>query len=158
VPDRPQAKWVGRRLPPIHADPLRLSLREFKALLQRQRQIKALLLAQKPISGIGNIYCDEALYRAGIHPSARAGDLDAVAVGRLWRALRRVLLAAIQAGGSSIRDYRSADNTAGGFQRLHRVYARSGLPCRRCHTPIRKLTIAGRGTHICPNCQRILPT
>ncbi len=151
--ERQSDNWIGRRLPPIGADPLRLSLTELRPLLRRRRQIKALLLDQQPISGIGNIYCDEALYRAGIHPLTRANELDDNSVRQLRLALRRVLNEAIRAGGSSISDYRTADDVPGTFQRRHRVYGRADKPCRRCGTPILRLTVAGRGTHICPACQ-----
>jgi formamidopyrimidine-DNA glycosylase len=145
--------WLGRRLPPVSADPLTISLDDFRGALRRRRQIKALLLDQRPISGVGNIYCDEALHRAGIHPLTRAIELDAAAVARLWRALRRVLAEAIRAGGSSISDYRSADNQLGNFQLRHRVYGRAGKPCRKCGTSIRHLLAAGRSTFICSRCQ-----
>lgn len=145
--------WLGRRLPPVSADPLTITLDDFRSALRRRRQIKALLLDQRPISGVGNIYCDEALYRSGIHPLARASELDTAAVARLWRALRRVLAEAIRAGGSSISDYRSADNQLGNFQVRHRVYGRTGKPCRKCGTTIEHLLAAGRSTFICPRCQ-----
>jgi formamidopyrimidine-DNA glycosylase len=150
----PSPGWTGRRLPPVHADPLKLTFAEFRALLQRRRQIKALLLDQDPISGIGNIYCDESLHRARIHPLTLADRLDDAAVRRLWTALRRVLAEAIAAGGSSISDYRSASNEPGWFQTRHRVYDRAGKPCRRCGTRIVRFVAAGRGTFICPKCQR----
>lgn len=146
---------VGRRIPPVAADPLRISLADWRKLLNRQRQIKALLLDQNPISGVGNIYCDEALHRAGVHPLARAADLGPETVRRLYHALRRVLTEAIAAGGSSISDYRDAENALGRFQVRHRVYGRAGQPCRRCRTLIVRMVVAGRGTHICPQCQRL---
>ncbi|GMV98816.1 MAG: formamidopyrimidine-DNA glycosylase [Phycisphaerae bacterium] len=150
----PEARrWYGRRLPPVGEDPLTLSLADWRRLLARRRQIKALLLDQRPISGVGNIYCDEALHRAGIHPLRRANELPPAAVDRLYRALRRVLIEAIAAGGSSVNDYRDADGKAGWFQTRHRVYGREGRTCRRCRTPIEKILAAGRGTHFCPHCQ-----
>lgn len=145
--------WKGRRLPPVGADPLRMTLPALRKLLTRRRQIKALLMDQQPISGLGNIYCDEALYRAGIHPLTPAARLDAEAVRRLRLAIRRVLNEAIRAGGSSISDYRRADNTEGAFQKRHRVYGRDGQACRNCGTTIQRIIVAGRGTHICPCCQ-----
>lgn len=145
--------WFGRRLPPVAADPLRISLARWRKLLARHRQIKALLLDQNPISGVGNIYCDEALHRAGVHPRTRAADLPPAVSRRLYHALRRVLTEAIAAGGSSVSTYRNAEDAPGWFQTRHRVYGREGQPCRRCRTPIVRLTVAGRGTHICPKCQ-----
>ncbi len=146
-------RWKGRRLPPIAADPLTLTLPELRKLLDRRRQIKALLLDQEPISGIGNIYCDEMLHRCGIHPLTGAADLSPETVRCLHGAMRRVLNEAIRAGGSSISDYRDADNGRGSFQLQHRVYGRAGQPCRKCGHPIERLVVAGRGTYICPHCQ-----
>ena len=147
--------WQGRRLPPIAADPLTVTLPQMRVLLNRRRQIKALLLDQQPLSGLGNIYCDEMLFRAGVHPLTLAADLSPDATARLRRAMRRVLAEAIRAGGSSISDYRNADNQPGRFQDHHRVYNRAGQPCCRCGTTIQRLVVAGRGTYICPVCQRI---
>lgn len=148
--------WRGRRLPPIGMDPLDITLAEMRRLLSRKRQIKSLLMDQQPISGMGNIYCDEALYRAGIHPLTSAAELRPEAVRRLRQAIRRVLTEAIRAGGSSISDYRTADNARGSFQERHRVYGREGQPCRNCGSIIERLLVAGRGTHICPRCQPLL--
>ncbi len=147
--------WVGRRVPPVAADPLKITIGKWRKLLVRRRQIKALLLDQDPISGVGNIYCDEALHRARIHPLTRASDLSAEEVRRLFHALRRVLNEAIAAGGSSVSDYRDAEDSPGWFQTRHRVYGREGRPCRRCRTPIQRIVAAGRGTYICPQCQQL---
>lgn len=147
------SRWKGRRLPPVAADPLQIPLADLRAMLARRRQIKALLMDQQPLSGMGNIYCDEALHRAGIHPLTSAANLDAHAVRRLHQAIRRVLSEAIRAGGSSVSDYRTANNIRGAFQKRHRVYGRAGEPCATCKTPIERLLVAGRGTHICPCCQ-----
>lgn len=144
----------GRRVPPTGVDALTVRLPEFRKLLCRRRQIKALLLDQQPLSGVGNIYCDESLHQAGVHPLTRACDLDAAAVGRLHRALRRTLARAVRAGGSSVSSYRNVDDAAGFFQLQHRVYNRRGKPCRTCRTPIVRMVVAGRGTFICPQCQR----
>jgi formamidopyrimidine-DNA glycosylase len=145
--------WIGRRRPPVGADALQLSLPEFRQRLRRHRQIKALLLDQESIGGIGNIYCDESLYRAGLHPKTSADRLSPADVRRLHRTIKQVLAEAIAAGGSSVSDYRTADNTTGWFQYQHRVYDHAGEPCRRCGTPIKRLVVAGRGTFICPKCQ-----
>ncbi len=150
---RGSKEWFGRRVPPTAADPLTISLESFRQALNRRRQIKALLLDQQPISGVGNIYCDESLHRAHLHPRTRASDLDAKTVGRLWRSLRRVLEEAVRAGGSSISDYRTSENELGMFQIRHRVYGREGRPCRRCGASIVHLVVAGRSTFICPRCQ-----
>ncbi|HOW70526.1 MAG TPA: bifunctional DNA-formamidopyrimidine glycosylase/DNA-(apurinic or apyrimidinic site) lyase [Phycisphaerae bacterium] len=147
------ANWIGRRLPPVGVDALTISFKEFRDAIARRRQIKALMLDQRPIGGIGNIYADESLHRAGVHPLTRADRLDTAGVRRLWRCVRRVLEQAVEAGGSSISDYRTADNEPGHFQVRHRVYQRAGRPCPKCRTPIEHLTAAGRSTFICPKCQ-----
>ena len=145
---------IGRRLSPLGAEPLAISFEEFAALLKRPKQIKALLLDQQLLSGMGNIYCDEALFRAKIHPQRIAAKLRKDKAAALYEAMRDVLAEAIAARGSSIRDYRDADSEAGGFQRFHRVYNRTGKPCSVCGAPIVRLIAAGRSTHVCPRCQR----
>ncbi|NLE59777.1 MAG: bifunctional DNA-formamidopyrimidine glycosylase/DNA-(apurinic or apyrimidinic site) lyase [Planctomycetes bacterium] len=145
--------WVGRRRPLVGPDALEVSCREFAGRLAHRRQIKALLLDQRVLGGVGNIYCDESLHRAGIHPATRADRLSDGQIRRLYRAIRTVLAQAIRAGGSSISDYRNVDNAPGWFQVRHRVYDRKGQPCRRCKTAIKRLVVAGRGTFICPKCQ-----
>ncbi len=142
--------------PPLRLgpEPLGIKLSQFRSLVRRRRQIKALLLDQHTLAGLGNIYCDEALHRARIHPQTRAADLNDAEVGALWRAIRNVLRAAIRAGGSTISDFRSADGSEGYFQVRHRVYGRTGQPCRSCRTPIERQITAGRSTHFCPTCQR----
>ncbi len=135
-------------------DPLEIPAGEFVRLLDRRRQVKALLLDQRALAGMGNIYCDESLFAAGIDPRALAGRLSPARRRRLWSAIRRTLRAAIAAGGSSIRDYRDADGRAGWFQLKHQAYGRTGLPCRRCRRPVRHAVVAGRSTHFCPRCQK----
>ncbi len=134
-------------------EPLEIRLPRFVTLLNRRRQIKALLMDQRMIAGLGNIYCDEALHRAGIHPLAQAADLAHEQVRALLRAIRDVLRSAIQFDGSTILDYRGADGRPGGFQTRHRVYGQEGKPCRRCRTPILRIQAAGRSTHFCLTCQ-----
>jgi formamidopyrimidine-DNA glycosylase len=137
------------------AEPLTIEPEEFAALFHgRQLAIKAALLNQKLLSGIGNIYADESLFRAGIRPRKRSGRLTRAELERLRLALREVLEHAIRLGGSSVSDYVDAAGERGFFQLEHCVYLRTGLPCRRCHTPIRRILLAGRGTHYCPHCQR----
>jgi formamidopyrimidine-DNA glycosylase len=116
--------------------------------------IKAALLNQKLLSGVGNIYADESLFRAGIRPRRLSGRLTRSEIEALRLALREVLEHAIRLGGSSVSDYVNSDGVRGFFQLEHCVYLRTGLPCRRCHTPIRRILLAGRGTHYCPQCQR----
>jgi formamidopyrimidine-DNA glycosylase len=138
---------------PLGPDALAVSLRAFRALLARPRQIKALLLDQHAISGIGNIYCDEALFAARIHPRKRARSIRADRVRELHRQLRRILLRAIRSGGSTLRDYRDASGNRGRFQERHRVYGREGLPCPRCDRAITRIVAAGRSSHVCTRCQ-----
>ncbi len=134
-------------------EPLEITAREFDHVLSRRRQIKALLMDQQTIAGMGNIYCDESLYAAGIHPLTCAADLDQPKRRALLRAIRRILRQAIRHGGSTLRDYVDADGTEGQFQTLHRVYGRTDEPCRKCGTPIERIIAAGRSTHLCPACQ-----
>jgi formamidopyrimidine-DNA glycosylase len=137
------------------AEPLTIEPEEFAALFHgRQLAIKAALLNQSLLAGVGNIYADESLFRAGIRPRKRSGQLTKAELERLRLALREVLEDAIRLGGSSVSDYVDADGVRGFFQLEHCVYLRTGQPCRRCQTPIRRILLAGRGTHYCPQCQR----
>lgn len=142
-----------RTLGPLGPEPLELTSRKFGELLARKRQIKALLMDQSAIAGLGNIYCDESLHAAGIHPLTLANMLTPDQVGRLLRAIKSVLRRAIRFAGSTLVDYRSANGEPGSFQRYHRVYNRAGKPCRRCGTAIERLVIAGRSSCFCPQCQ-----
>ncbi len=137
------------------AEPLTLGAEEFAALFRGRRLlIKAALLNQRLLSGVGNIYADESLFRAGIRPSRRSGRLTRAELERLRLGLRQVLKHAIRLGGSSVSNYVDADGVRGFFQLEHCVYQRTGLPCRICKTPIRRIIVSGRGTHYCPHCQR----
>jgi len=136
------------------AEPLSIEEKEFARLFQGRRlAIKAALLNQKLLAGVGNIYADESLYRAGIRPRKAAGRLTRAELERLRAALREVLEHAIRLGGSSVSDYVDADGVKGFFQLEHCVYQRTGEPCRRCKTPIRRIVVGGRSTHYCPRCQ-----
>ena len=137
------------------AEPLTIEEEEFARLFRGRRlAIKAALLNQKLLAGVGNIYADESLYRAGIRPRRAAGRLTRADLARLRTALRGVLEHAIRLGGSSVSDYVDADGAPGFFQLEHCVYQRTGEPCRRCKTPIRRIVIGGRSTHYCPHCQK----
>jgi formamidopyrimidine-DNA glycosylase len=137
------------------AEPLTISLEDFIALFRnRKTPIKAALLNQSLLHGVGNIYADEALFHAGIRPTRHAGRLTRAELSRLRDALIKVLTEAIQLGGSSVSDYVDADGVAGFFQLRHHVYSRTGLPCRVCGTPIKRIVIGGRSTHYCPTCQK----
>jgi formamidopyrimidine-DNA glycosylase len=136
-------------------DALGISLDEFTARLKDRRgQIKPLLLNQRFLRGLGNIYVDECLFRAGIHPKATAARITRRRGVLLHAAIREVLELAIEHRGSSISDYVDASGERGGFQKLHQVYGREGEPCLVCAGPIRRIVIAQRGTHYCPKCQR----
>lgn len=140
----------------LGVEPLEVGVRQFRELLRCKRQIKALLLDQGLIAGLGNIYCDESLYRARVHPLTRAISLAPEQAAALLRQIRKVLRSAISSGGSTLADYRDARGQPGRYRRKHQVYRRRGTPCRRCKTPIVRITAAGRSTHICPTCQRLI--
>jgi len=136
-------------------DALNISLDDFRALLKGRRSaIKSLLLNQRFLRGMGNIYTDEALFEARIHPRALAARLSKARAARLYRAMVDILATAIRLKGSSISDYVDADGQRGSFQQQHQVYGRAGDPCPICGTPIRRIVVGSRGTHYCPKCQR----
>lgn len=147
--------YTGRQLGEVGLEPLTATPAPFRCALTRRRQIKALLMDQAVIAGLGNIYCDESLYAARIHPLTIAASLNRVACASLLRAVQRTLNRAIAHNGSTLADYRNADGEPGSFQRLHRVYQREGRPCRRCRTPIVRILAAGRSTFFCPACQKL---
>jgi formamidopyrimidine-DNA glycosylase len=143
------------RVAKLGPEPLEVSLGEFVAALGRRKtRIKALLLNQAFLRGLGNIYADEALFRAGLHPLAMASRIRGERARRLHEAIGTVLREAIEAGGSSISDYVDANGRKGFFQISHRVYQRTGEPCVNCGTPIRRVLVAQRSSHFCPKCQR----
>jgi len=125
-----------------------------RALRGRRAPVKAVLLDQRALAGVGNIYADEALFHARIAPSRPAGSLTPEETARLAGALRRVLRAAVRAKGSTIRDYRTSEGQPGGFLRASAVYGRAGRPCRDCSTALSVSTCAARTTVHCPACQR----
>jgi formamidopyrimidine-DNA glycosylase len=142
--------FTGTGLEPLEVDPA-----AFIGLFRgRKTPIKSALLNQKLLGGVGNIYADESLFRAGIRPRRQAGSLTREQLKKLHRALQKVLNEAIRLGGSSISDYVDANGQEGFFQLRHRVYGREGEPCLVCKTPIKRIVIAGRSSHYCPNCQR----
>jgi formamidopyrimidine-DNA glycosylase len=120
----------------------------------RRAPVKAVLLDQRTLAGLGNIYVDEALWRARIHPLTPANEVPAGALPVLRRGIRAALRAGIARQGASLRDYRRPDGARGTMQEEFKVYGREGEPCARCGTPIEKVRIAGRGTWYCPSCQR----
>ena len=136
-------------------EPLEVDLDRFLALFRgRKTPIKSALLNQKLLRGVGNIYADESLFRAGIRPRRRASTITREQLTKLFHAVKEVLQEAIALGGSSISDYVDAEGEEGFFQLQHRVYGREGEPCLVCKTRIRRVVIAGRSGHYCPNCQK----
>jgi formamidopyrimidine-DNA glycosylase len=140
----------------LGSEPLSLGFQDFRrAFAGRRGMIKARLLDQGIVAGIGNIYADEILFEAGIHPETDVSRLTAAAWRKLWAAVRAVLRRAIRHRGTTLRDYRDGDGEPGGFQARLRVYGREGLACPRCGAPVRRLRVAGRSSHFCPRCQRL---
>jgi len=145
---------LDKELPRFGADPLEISSADFIAQTRSRRaRIKALLLDQSFLRGVGNIYADEALWRAKIHPARLASSITKDQAKLLHRALQQILLKAIAMHGSSISDFLDADGEPGWYQRQHRVYDREGRPCSRCGHTIRRTLVAGRSSHFCPHCQ-----
>jgi len=137
------------------SEPLEVKLDTFIELFRgRKTPIKSALLNQKLLRGVGNIYADESLFRAGIRPRRRAASLTRRELPRLYAAIQEVLKEAIALGGSSVSDYVDADGEEGFFQLQHRVYGREGEPCLVCKTPIKRIVIGARSSHYCPKCQK----
>jgi len=137
------------------AEPLQIEFDNFANLFRKRKTpIKSALLNQNLLSGVGNIYADEALFRARVRPRRRAASLTRDELRRLQVALKKVLREAIKLGGSSVSDYVDADGEEGFFQLKHRVYGRKGKPCWVCKAPIKRIVIAGRSSHYCPRCQK----
>jgi formamidopyrimidine-DNA glycosylase len=146
---------VARGFEAAGSEPLEVELNPFVLLFRgRKTPIKSALLNQKLLRGVGNIYADESLFRAGIRPRRRAASLTRRELSRLYVTIREVLKEAIALGGSSVSNYVDADGEEGFFQLQHRVYGREGKPCRVCKTPIKRVVIAGRSSHYCLNCQK----
>jgi len=145
---------VPPRVARLGPEPLEIRFDKFRERLRRKTRIKALLLNQAFLAGLGNIYADESLFAAGIHPLAVAQRLNTARATKLYDAIRGILAHAIQLGGSSISDYVNGRGERGWFQMEHRVYGREGQPCANCGRPIRKILVAQRGTHYCPHCQK----
>jgi formamidopyrimidine-DNA glycosylase len=136
------------------ADPLEVSDEEFAGRIRgRRARIKALLLDQSVLRGVGNIYADESLWRAKIHPARLGAQLSKEQVKMLRRVLQEILQKAIVMRGSSISDFLDAEGEPGEYQRHHRAYGREGKACCRCKTPIRRAIVAGRSSYFCPKCQ-----
>jgi formamidopyrimidine-DNA glycosylase len=142
------------RLARLGPEPLEIGEQEFIARLRARRSmLKPLLLNQQFLRGLGNIYADEALHRARLHPRAIASRLRPARASALYRAIRQVLGESIRHGGTSVSDYVGSDGRRGAFQRRLRVYGRTGESCPACGAPVRRIVLASRGTHFCPRCQ-----
>ncbi|HXM67706.1 MAG TPA: zinc finger domain-containing protein, partial [Candidatus Acidoferrum sp.] len=136
-------------------EPLEADLDHFLTLFRgRKTPIKSALLNQKLLRGVGNIYADEALFRAGIRPRRRASTITRDKFAKLLSSIKEVLKEAIALGGSSISDYVDADGEEGFFQLQHRVYGREGEACLVCKSPVKRIVIGGRSSHYCAKCQR----
>jgi formamidopyrimidine-DNA glycosylase len=139
----------------VGIEPLEIDLDRFITLFRgRKTPIKSALLNQKLLRGVGNIYADESLFRAGIRPRRHASTITRDRLAKLLAAIKTVLSEAVALGGSSISDYVDANGDEGFFQLQHRVYGREGEPCLVCKTPIKRVVIAGRSSHYCPKCQK----
>ena len=155
--------WCGPRekilalgsLARLGPEPLEVRRAEFAARLRARRgRLKSVLLDQTFLAGLGNIYADEALFGARLHPLRPACRVPPQAAARLHRAIQSVLRRALAAGGTTLRDYLRPDGSPGRFARELKVYGREGEPCPRCHRPIRRIAVGQRGTWFCPSCQR----
>jgi formamidopyrimidine-DNA glycosylase len=136
-------------------EPFELDPKDWRERLAgTERNLKAVLLDQRVVAGVGNIYADESLFTARLHPARRGKALSAAEAGRLRRAVAEVLTQAIAKRGSSIRTYVGGSGRKGTYQEAFRVYQRTGEPCPRCGTPIAGIRLAGRATHYCPKCQK----
>jgi formamidopyrimidine-DNA glycosylase len=145
---------LAEELKAFGADPLEVDAAEFATRIRtRSARIKALLLDQSVLRGVGNIYADESLWRAKIHPARLGNRLSAREAETLRKALQDILKKAIVMRGSSISDFLDADGEPGEYQRRHRAYGREGERCYRCRTSIRRIIVAGRSSYFCPKCQ-----
>ena len=139
-------------------EPWQMNSEELYEKFQRHKNalIKAIILDQNIICGLGNIYADESLFMSGIHPERKAGSLSVIETQRLLESAREVMQRSIDSGGSTMATYVRADGTKGDYlEKFAQVFRREGRPCQKCGAKIIKIKVAGRGTHICPNCQRI---
>ena len=135
-------------------DALGISVSAFTKIMNSKRSVKAVLLDQTQIAGVGNIYADEACFCAGVHPAIKGMALEEEQVDKLWFAVKTVLKQGIKYRGSSTSDYTTTDGSEGSYQHYHRVYQKTGQKCGECDTTIERIKLAGRSTHFCPSCQR----
>jgi len=152
-----EESYLAERVGDEPLDALFTAARLGERLAGRRTSLKAALLDQRTLAGMGNIYVDEALWRARIHPLTPARELERELIPALRRGIKQALEAGIARQGATLRDYRQPDGTRGRMQDEFRVYGRAGEPCHRCGTPIEKIRVAGRGTWFCPSCQPLGP-
>ncbi len=145
--------YLHTRVGPEPLDPAFTAKALGARLAKRRAPVKAAILDQRTLAGVGNIYADEALWRARIHPLREAGSLGQAEIRRLRQAIRDVLELGIERQGATLREYALPDGEAGGMQHEFKVYGRLGEPCDRCGTPIERIVVGGRGTWYCPRCQ-----
>ena len=153
---RPEERAMLKGLAEMGPEPLSAEFTPaylYETASRRKVAIKSFLLNQKYIGGIGNIYADEALFLAGIHPLRPAQSLSWEECERLWESVNKVIAAGIEDGGTTFRDYQNGEGGQGSHQEHLYVYGRKGEPCRSCGRPIERITVGGRGTHFCPKCQ-----
>jgi len=134
-------------------DALGISIQEFSGIMGTRRAVKTVLLDQKKIAGVGNIYADEACFSAGIHPTRKGESLSKEERAKLWLAVKTVLKEGLKYRGSSVSDYTDAAGLEGSFQKHHKVYQKTGQECSYCQEVIKKIKLNGRSTHFCPSCQ-----
>ena len=147
---------IKKELKNLGPDPLKINFKEFKQRLVKKRgKIKKILMAQEIISGVGNIYSDEALFAANIHPLKEVSELKENDLKRLYQSLKKILKKAIDVQGTSVSDYRTIGGKKGGFGKLIKVYRREGEKCPRCGAIIKRIKIGGRSAHYCPKCQKL---
>lgn len=153
----PDERWRIRGLSEMGPEPLsaEFTVDYLQGILQKRRtKIKSILLNQKYIGGLGNIYVDEALFLAGIQPQRTADSISPAETAKLYSSINKVIAEGIADGGTTFRDYRDGEGKKGHHQEKLFVYGRGGQSCRRCQNQIEKITLGGRGTHYCPHCQK----
>jgi len=139
-------------------DPFQITPGQFRQVLQSSKPIKNLLLDQQKISGLGNIYADESLFAACIHPETPSALIERTDAVKLLNAIRRILKKSIAACGTTFRDFQNPYGDTGSFINMLKVYRKTNSPCARCKTPIQRIVLTGRSTHFCPHCQKPFPS
>jgi formamidopyrimidine-DNA glycosylase len=138
----------------LGTDALGIDSQEFSQIMRTRRNVKSVLLDQRKIAGVGNIYADEACFSAGIHPTRQGKSLSEVEQVKLWFSVKSVLKAGLKYRGSSVSDYTDTSGREGSFQTHHQVYQKTGQSCVVCGATIQRIKLGGRSTHFCPNCQQ----